>query len=147
MFASGVDGLQRRARLPAHPIAHTIRDVPSIAPWIAVADAQRAVEFYEAAFGATERYHAEDPDGVLQVARLTIGEAEFWVQTDDEAPARAGDGAIRMILTVDDPDAVFAQALAAGATEIAAVYEGHGWRIGRLADPFGHHWEVGRPLG
>jgi PhnB protein len=120
--------------------------VPSIAPWIAVADAQRAVEFYEAAFGAQERYHAEDPDGVLQVARLTIGEAEFWLQTDDEAPKRAGDGAIRMILTVDDPDAVFAQALAAGATEIAAVYEGHGWRIGRLADPFGHHWEVGRPL-
>ena|SRR5690242_18836273 len=146
MFASRVDGMHGCSRLPPHPIAHTIKAVPGIAPWIAVPDAQRAVEFYDAAFGATERYHAEDPDGVLQVARLTIGEAEFWVQTDDEAPARAGDGAIRMILTVDDPDAVFAQALAAGATEIAAVYEGHGWRIGRLADPFGHHWEVGRPL-
>ena len=146
MFASRVAGMHDCSRLPPHPIAHTIKAVPGIAPWIAVPDAQRAVEFYDAAFGATERYHAEDPDGVLQVARLTIGEAEFWVQTDDEAPARAGDGAIRMILTVDDPDAVFAQALAAGATEIAAVYEGHGWRIGRLADPFGHHWEVGRPL-
>jgi PhnB protein len=147
MFASGVDGVQDGARLPPHAIAQTITAVPSIAPWIAVADAQRAVDFYEAAFDAVERYHAEDPDGVLQVARLTIGEAELWVQTDGEAPARAGDGAIRMILTVEDPDAVFAQALAAGATEIAAVYEGHGWRIGRLADPFGHHWEVGRPLG
>ena len=118
----------------------------SIAPWIAVADAQRAVDFYAAAFGAADRYRAEDGDGVLQVARLAIGEADFWVQTDGEAQARAGEGAIRMILTVEDPDAVFAQALAAGATEIAAVYEGHGWRVGRLADPFGHHWEVGRPL-
>jgi PhnB protein len=52
-----------------------------------------------------------------------------------------------MILTVDDPDAVFEQAIAAGATEVFAVFEDHGWRIGRVADPFGHHWEIGKPLG
>lgn len=51
-----------------------------------------------------------------------------------------------MILTVDDPDSVFKQAVAAGATEIAPMHDGHGWHIGRLADPFGHHWEVGKPL-
>jgi PhnB protein len=51
-----------------------------------------------------------------------------------------------MILTVDDPDAAFAAAVAAGATVVAAVHEGHGWRVGRIADPFGHHWELGRRL-
>jgi PhnB protein len=51
-----------------------------------------------------------------------------------------------MILTVDDPDAVFAQAVAAGATQIAPVSDAYGWRIGRIADPSGHHWEIGKPL-
>jgi len=53
-----------------------------------------------------------------------------------------------MILTVDDPDAVFEQAIAAGATQVFAVSEEHGWRTGtgRLADPFGHHWEMSKPL-
>jgi PhnB protein len=120
--------------------------VTNIAPWLAVGDAQRAVDFYKAAFGAVDHYRAEDDTGTLQVAHLAIDEADFWLQRDDDASTRAGDGSIRMILTVADPDAVFAQAIAAGATEVAAVYEGHGWRIGRLADPFGHHWEVGRPL-
>jgi PhnB protein len=116
----------------------------NIAPWISVSDGQRAVDYYKAAFGAVERYRAEDDAGRVQVAHLGIDDADFWLQED--AGARGADGPIRMILTVEDPDAVFAQAIAAGATEIAAVYEGHSWRIGRLADPFGHHWEVGKPL-
>jgi PhnB protein len=52
-----------------------------------------------------------------------------------------------MILVVDDPDAVFAQAVQAGAREIASVHDEHGWRSGRFADPFGHQWEVARPMG
>ena len=118
----------------------------NLAPWLAVSDAERALDFYKSAFGAVEEYRAEDDAGTLQVAHLTIDAADFWLQRDDGARARAGDGSIRMILTVEDPDAVFARAIEAGGTEIAAVYEGHGWRIGRLEDPFGHHWEVGRPL-
>ena len=51
-----------------------------------------------------------------------------------------------MILTVHDPESVFSQAVTAGATQITPVADGHGWRIGRLADPFGHQWEVGKPL-
>ena len=51
-----------------------------------------------------------------------------------------------MILTVEDPASVHSEALKAGATEISPVTEGHGWLIGRLSDPFGHQWEVGRPL-
>jgi PhnB protein len=118
----------------------------TLAPWIEVGDAGRAIEYYGAAFGAVEQYRNGDDAGNVVVARLAVGDAEFWVQQDDGDDARAGGGPIRMILTVDDPDAVYAQAIGAGGTEVAPVYEGHGWRVGRLADPFGHHWEVGRPL-
>jgi PhnB protein len=51
-----------------------------------------------------------------------------------------------MILTVPDPDAVFAQAIAAGTRAIVPVEENYGWRLGRVVDPFGHHWEIGHPL-
>ena len=51
-----------------------------------------------------------------------------------------------MLLIADDPDAALARAVAAGATQIAAVSNAHGWRLGRVEDPFGHHWEIGKPL-
>jgi PhnB protein len=51
-----------------------------------------------------------------------------------------------MVMTVQDPDAVFARAVSSGATEVWGVTEEYGWRIGRLVDPFGHHWEIGKPL-
>jgi PhnB protein len=51
-----------------------------------------------------------------------------------------------MILTVSDPDALFLKAVKAGASEVFPVGEDHGWRLGRLADPFGLNWEIGRPL-
>jgi PhnB protein len=117
----------------------------SIAPWLSVSDGPAAVDFYRAAFGAAERYRLEDARRVV-VARLAIGGADFWLQEDPDVSPGEGGGPIRMILTVEDPDSVFSQAVAAGATEVAPVAEGHGWRIGRLADPFGHHWEVGKPL-
>jgi PhnB protein len=109
----------------------------------------RAVEFYKAAFAAAEVYRIEDPDGNV-VARLSVDGAEFWLS--DESPQHGnvssepgGATAVRMILTVSDPDAVFAQAVEAGASEVYPVSEGHGWRVGRVVDPFGHHWEIGRP--
>lgn len=119
-----------------------------IAPWIEVSDGERAVDFYRAAFGAEEQYRLANDDGGIAVARLAIGRADLWVQeaTDGSAERGPSGGPIRLILTVNDPDAVFRQALAAGATEIAPVTEEHGWRVGRLADPFGHHWEIGVQL-
>jgi PhnB protein len=51
-----------------------------------------------------------------------------------------------MVLTVDDPDAMFARALAAGARQVVPVMENYGWRLGRVQDPYGHHWEIGREL-
>jgi PhnB protein len=118
----------------------------SIAPWLSVRDSSKAVEFYKLAFGAIETYRLEDPDGNA-VVKLSINGAEFWLSdspSDNSSPETLGDGSIRMILTVADPDIVFTQALHAGATEVFPVGEEHGWRLGRLVDPFGLHWEIGR---
>jgi PhnB protein len=122
----------------------------SVAPWLSVRNGARAVEFYKAAFGASEVYRLEDAAGSV-VSRLSIDGAEFWLS--DESPEHAnfspeslGGGSVKMILTVPDPDSVFAKAVAAGAQEVTPVQEEHCWRVGRLADPFGHHWEIGHPL-
>ena len=123
----------------------------SIAPMLSVRNGARAVEFYKAAFGASEVYRVEDPGGAV-VSRLAVDGAEFWVS--DESPEHAnfspqslGGGTVRMILTVPDPDAMFAQAVAAGAITASEMADEHGWRLGRIFDPFGHEWEIGRPLG
>ena len=122
----------------------------SIAPLLSVRHGKRAVAFYAAAFGAREVYLVEDPGGAV-VARLSVHGAEFWLSGESPehgnfSPESLGGSTVRMILTVLDPDAMYAQALAAGARAVSAVTEEHGWRIGRVADPFGHHWEIGRPL-
>ena len=52
----------------------------------------------------------------------------------------------RMVMTVADPDDAFDRAVTAGATVVWPVSEQYGWRLGRIVDPFGHHWEIGRPL-
>ena len=122
--------------------------VTRIAPWLSVADATQAVDYYKKAFGAVEVERLDDEAGSVAVAQLSIGEAAFWVQQDGDANpgVLGGKSPVRMILTVDDPDSVFAQAIAAGATEIAPIAEGYGWRVGRVSDPSGHHWEIGKPL-
>jgi len=51
-----------------------------------------------------------------------------------------------MVMIVEDPDAVFKRATSAGAKEVWPVSEQNGWRIGRVVDPFGHHWEIGKPI-
>src|SRR6266498_4327941 len=122
----------------------------SIAPMLSVRNGARAVEFYISAFGAIEVYRVEDPGGSV-VSRLAVEGAEFWVADESPehgnfSPESLGGGTVRMILTVPDPDAMFAKAIAAGATEVVAVEEAYGWRVGRVVDPFGHHWEIGRPL-
>jgi PhnB protein len=122
----------------------------SIAPWLSVRNSGKAVEFYKSAFGATEVYRLEDPGGSV-VAKLSVDGAEFWLSDESPehgnfSPESLGGGSVRMILTVADPDAVFVQALTAGASKVLPVGEEHGWRLGRVVDPFGHHWEIGRQL-
>lgn len=108
------------------------------------------MDFYIRAFGATEEYHLEDPSGAV-VSRLSIDGAVFWLSDESPehgnfSPESLGGGTVKLLLTVADPDALFARAIGAGAKEVYPVQEGHGWRVGRVVDPFGHHWEIGRPL-
>jgi PhnB protein len=122
----------------------------SIAPMLSVRNGARAVEFYMSAFGATEVFRIEAPDGAV-VSRLSVDGAEFWLSDESPehgnfSPESLGGGTVRMILTVPDPDAMFAKAVTAGAREVVPVKEDYGWRLGRVVDPFGHHWEIGRPL-
>ena len=99
--------------------------------------------------GLANRRTGDNPSGGA-VVRLSLDGAEFWVSEDPEkspeSAALLGGDSVRIILTVADPDSLFARALAAGARQIFPVSEGHGWRVGRLADPFGLHWELGHPL-
>jgi PhnB protein len=121
----------------------------TIAPMLSVRDGAKAVDFYKAAFGATELFRIDSENGAV-VAQLSVEGAEFWLADESPehqnfSPASLGGGTVRMILTVSDPDDSFARAVAAGATVITPVTNNYGWRLGRLVDPFGHHWEIGKP--
>jgi PhnB protein len=121
----------------------------SIQPELWVDRAAQAVAFYQAAFGATVLHQVGDGEDI--VAQLAIGDAAFRVATAGSAGPRRNPDAIggstsRTLLVVDDPAAVFGQAVTAGATPAAQPGNEHGWRVARITDPFGHHWEIGRPL-
>jgi PhnB protein len=135
---------------PTGPKSEATMLTTSIAPMLSVRNGAQAIEFYMAAFGAAVLYRIDDDSGAV-VARLSVGEAEFWLA--DESPAHAnfspeslGGGSVRMIMTVSDPDAAFDRTVTAGATVIWPVSNQYGWRLGRIVDPYGHHWEIGRPL-
>lgn len=121
----------------------------AIVPWLSVRNSARAVEFYKTAFGATEVFRMEDSGSV--VARLSVSGAEFWVSEESPehanfSPDSLGGGTVRMILMVAETDEVFLNSLKAGATEVFPMGEAHGWKLGRVKDPFGHAWEICRPL-
>src|SRR4051794_30543594 len=122
----------------------------AVAPLLSVRNGARAIDFYKAAFGADEVFRVDAPSGDV-VATLSVAGAEFWVADESPehqnfSPESLGGGSVRMILTVADPDAMFGRAVAAGAREVTPVKNEYGWRLGRVVDPFGHHWEIGRPL-
>jgi PhnB protein len=130
---------------------------PSVTATLSVRNWARAIDFYKAAFGAIELYRV-DGGGVAQLS-VSLSEgggggsgAEFWVAEESPqhlnfSPESLGGCSVRMLLIVEDPAAVCARAVAAGATKVAPVADAYGWRLGRIVDPFGHHWEIGRPLG
>jgi PhnB protein len=128
----------------------TLHFKTSIAPMLSVRRGAKAVEFYKAAFGATESFRMDAPDGTV-VARLSVDGAEFWVADESPehknySPESLNGSTARMVLVVNEPDVVFALAIAAGATSVYPVREDYGWRLGRLMDPYGQHWEIGKPL-
>jgi PhnB protein len=121
----------------------------TIAPFLSVRNSAKAVEFYKSAFGAIELLRLEDNGSVL--ANLSVDGAGFWVSDESPehqnfSPETLNGGTVRMILTSDDPDAAFKRAVDAGATIICPIKTEHAWLIGRVVDPYGHHWEIGKPL-
>jgi PhnB protein len=125
----------------------------SVQAQLSVRRGREAVEFYREAFGAVEVYRVGGTDAHEEVvSQLVVGDTAFWVADEapphgNHSPESLGGGSVRMLLVVDDPAGVVARAVELGAREVRPVVDEHGWLLGRLADPFGHHWEVGRPLG
>jgi PhnB protein len=126
------------------------RTKTAITPMLSVRNGAQAIAFFQAAFGAEVLFQLEDNGSV--VAQLSVEGAEFWLA--DESPANAnfspetlGGGTVRMTMIVEDPDGAFDRAVKAGAKVVWPVDDQpYGWRIGRMVDPFGHHWEIGKPL-
>ena len=123
-----------------------------IQPELWVGDGPAAVAFYERAFGAVVEHRVEGPGREDMVAQLSVGGARFWVSTASEemhrfSPSAIGGATGRVLLVLDDPESFVSRAVAAGATQTSRVGDEHGWRLGRIVDPFGHEWEIGRPLG
>ncbi len=123
----------------------------TIKPVLSVRNGVAAIAFYCKAFGAVELMRVSSPDGQL-VAELSVDGASFFLadespENKNYSPVTIGGNSVRMELSVSDPDGVFANALAAGAREIYPVADqDYGYRLGRLEDPFGHHWEISKPL-
>jgi PhnB protein len=122
----------------------------SIQPELWVEPTSAAVAFYQSAFGATVIHQVGDGDDI--VAQLSVDGAAFWVAPPSPAMKRLNPRAIdgttsRTLLVVADPDQIVKQAIGAGATETSPVADEHGWRLGRIVDPFGHEWEIATPLG
>ncbi len=124
----------------------------SISLELSVRRGRDAIEFYVAAFDARVIYKVggteENPE---VVAELAIGDASFWVSDEapdygNHSPESLGGCTVRLLLRVEEPEAIQARAMRLGAIELAPVQKSHGWLIGRIADPFGHHWEIGKPL-
>jgi PhnB protein len=125
--------------------------VAEIQPELWVADGAAAIAFYEQALGAVVEHRVGGDDSPDVVAQLSVAGARFWVSTASGdlrrfSPFAIGGTTGRTLLIVDDPQAVFAAAVAAGATPTSPVGEEHGWLLGRFDDPFGHQWEIGHPL-
>jgi len=123
----------------------------SITPMLTVRGATAAIEFYKRAFGATEVSRLTTPTGQI-VAEMSIEGDHFFAVDENPAafnrsPESLGGTSVRMSLVVDDPDAVAKRAIAAGATEVFRMADQpYGMRQGRVQDPYGHHWLIGKHL-
>jgi PhnB protein len=120
----------------------------ALTPYLVVKDAARAIEFYKAAFDATELFRLTDPQGKVGHAELTIRDSLLMLADEFPdfgalSPASIGGSPVSIHLYVDDVDRVVAGATAAGATVLRAVKdEFYGDRSGVVVDPFGHKWHL-----
>ena len=119
-----------------------------LTPFLTVKDARAVVEFYKKAFGATELFRMAGPDGKIGHAEIKIGDSPIMLA--DEVPAMGhrsphslGGSPVSILLYVEDVDAVFDQAVAAGAKVARPVADQfYGDRTGGVTDPFGHAWYI-----
>lgn len=118
---------------------------------LTVKDARRVVEFYKNAFGAKELSRQATPTGQF-VIELMIGTQRLFAVDENTAafnmsPGTLGGTSVRLSIVADDADALWDRAVSAGAEVVFAIADQpYGMRQGRLADPKGHHWLIGRPL-
>ena len=130
----------------------TAKPVPeghrTVAPYLAIKDAARALEFYAKAFGATETYRLAVPDGRIGHAEIRLGDSLIMLSDEfpefgGKAPQTLGGSPVSIHLYVPDVDAFVARAVAAGAKAVKPVMDQfYGDRSGQLEDPFGHLWWV-----
>ena len=133
-------------------MASKVKAIPeghrTVTPYLAIRGAAKALEFYKRAFGATELYKLMMPDGRVGHAEMRLGDslimlADEFPEYGAKAPATLGGSPVNLHLYVDDVDAVFQRAVAAGAVERQPVMDQfYGDRSGQLEDPFGHLWWV-----
>ncbi|WP_163398892.1 VOC family protein [Flavobacterium fluviatile] len=128
----------------------TLNTTISIKPFLTVSDGKRALDFYIAAFGATEKTKYEFSNGKIS-AELAIENASFFIGDEEPefgnlSPKIESNSPVRLILTTQNADKLFDQALKFGATTICPMTTEEDWRIGKLIDPFGHIWEIGYVL-
>lgn len=120
----------------------------SVTPYLIVHDAKAAIEFYTKAFDATEMLRLNGPGGSIAHAEVKIGDSHVMLADENKefgaiSPKTLGGAGVSMLIYVEDVDARFAQAIAAGATEKRPVVDQfYGDRSGVLEDPFGHTWSI-----
>jgi PhnB protein len=122
-----------------------------LTPFLTVKDARAIAEYYKKAFGAIELSRQSSPAGQFIVEMSLEGEHFYVVDENRPAfnvsPTTLGGTSVRISLIVEDPDAVANRAVAAGGKIVFPVADQpYGMRQGRIADPEGHHWLIGKPL-
>ena len=123
-----------------------------VTPYLAVAGAPTALDFYRRAFGAEEHHRVVADDGAVGHAEFSIGDARFYLSDafpdyGVHAPSDLGGTAVTLHLDVADADAVFRRAVEAGATAVQEpADQPHGARHGTLVDPYGHRWMISQEL-
>lgn len=138
--------------IPAARPGYVPERLHAVVPYLCAADAARAIEFYKEVFGASEEaVPMVMPDGRIGHAELRIADSVFmiadeWPAEDVRSPLALGGTSVQLTVYVDDVDAVFARAVAAGAHVWRPVAEAHGERVGKVRDPFGHNWFIATPL-
>ena len=120
--------------------------------YLHVADAARAIEFYQRAFGATEKFRLTEPGGRVGHAELLFGTATLMLSDEYpeygiRGPQTLGETSVTLHLHVDDADELIRRALAAGATlDREPTDQFYGERSGSVRDPFGHRWTIGHSI-